>query len=507
MELFWNKQDKNTTEGLDILGIRNVDQSIEKSWVAGITTISIRARYLSLLAWVLKVYYDEKIDQHGQGEFDENEFKNILRNLEFVILASTNYEQKNTQGLLGKQNFSEKYQKFIESGSIDLKFDKGGTLYNTYNMPCRFFEILGQSQNRDILAKLTDRGLKFYNIINTKLNDHDIVNKIISNGIFTIDDLKSVYHIFSLSGVDRKHNKEELGLLQKSFLEPMNNNKSSKSKYKNFRGTIKWILKNSQSESMSASDLILNNYKNLALNKISNPTTVEIAWMKYELHRRVHFALELLMQAFTQTLQAIDGGNINGVLVEWQNYNKLSTQLSELLNTEYVDYRKSLKFIFDQISKEYFLQNNLKPNKINSQSPSNASIFSLVLLSVCYLQLDQDKNSNPNHNGKILREAFNIIGSKEESVYDIMNRLLDKCVISPHLQTTWRKMSEDQKCSLRFYNEGDVLKPTGIQTGSGYSGTRLNNVMVMLSDINFLEKNNSGKYYTTEKGLNIKNHL
>ena len=96
MELFWNKQEQNTTEGLDILGIRKVDQGIEKPWVAGITTVSIRARYLSLLAWILKVYYDKKIDQHGQGEFDKDEFQNVLRNLEFVILASTNYEQKKT---------------------------------------------------------------------------------------------------------------------------------------------------------------------------------------------------------------------------------------------------------------------------------------------------------------------------------------------------------------------------------------------------------------------------
>jgi len=84
----------------------------------------------------------------------------------------------------------------------------------------------------------------------------------------------------------------------------------------------------------------------------------------------------------------------------------------------------------------------------------------------------------------------------------VLRRLLVEVVIEAHLSTTLRKMSQGQKCSLRFFPEGALLRPTGIPASAGQSGDRLGNVLGMWADLGILERGVGG-YTLTERGRQL----
>ena len=90
--------------------------------------------------------------------------------------------------------------------------------------------------------------------------------------------------------------------------------------------------------------------------------------------------------------------------------------------------------------------------------------------------------------------------SYDHTLRDCLLELMLQTVIEPHLSTTLRKMGQGQKCSLRFYPEGDLLRPTGTSVRPGYSSTRLSNVLGMLADTGFCIRETGGRFALTEMG-------
>jgi hypothetical protein len=88
MDVAWGTAAVEDTYGLDVAGIRDLDQGIEAQLVNGITTISLRGRYLSILPWALGEYFSAD-GAAGAPTFDAPRFRRFIARLEFLVLGCT----------------------------------------------------------------------------------------------------------------------------------------------------------------------------------------------------------------------------------------------------------------------------------------------------------------------------------------------------------------------------------------------------------------------------------
>ena len=100
-----------------------------------------------------------------------------------------------------------------------------------------------------------------------------------------------------------------------------------------------------------------------------------------------------------------------------------------------------------------------------------------------------------------LEKAFGLIRSmREESLRAATYDLLVEVVLESHLSTTLRKIGQGLKCSLRFYPDGDVLRATGIPVYASHSGSRLGNLLGMMSDLGLTTTGSDRLHEVTELG-------
>jgi hypothetical protein len=219
MDTFWNSGERDKIQGFDILGLRQSDQRLEADWVAGITTISFRARYLTLLPWILAEFYEDELrNQGGKATFNNDRLNAVLARLKFVVLAATHMgtdwgESGQTFEVLGSDIYVEALQHFKSHNSIELPSDKGDDLYGTYVMPCRGFGLITDSTGASSggLVAIHPRGQGIRSIRSKLLGPNQLLDRILHGGILTLEDLKNAGQHFSVNGLT--HDADECSAL------------------------------------------------------------------------------------------------------------------------------------------------------------------------------------------------------------------------------------------------------------------------------------------------------
>ena len=154
---------KSANESTYKYAIRRIDQAIEKEWVAGITTISQRAKYLSMLVWGLAEAYQVMPDKDGQKQFDEKLLDLIFSRIEFIVLAASKWIAKKNKsdddfGLLGADVHKKEIELLFEKGAVQVPEGKVVGLIGTYYVTSSMFGLVFHDPNSALPISISSRG-------------------------------------------------------------------------------------------------------------------------------------------------------------------------------------------------------------------------------------------------------------------------------------------------------------------------------------------------------------
>src|SRR5262249_26982250 len=199
----------------------------------------------------------------------------------------------------------------------------------------------------------------------------------------------------------------------------------------------------------SAEELIRVNYREVVDSTTTDLSEVQLVWAEYELRRRVHFALELLLSALTSTLLDLSEGTVENVLAALLTSDPLPELLTAVLPFDIAPCHKTLAEVANRLAAETFLYEPLHVGAIRALSPYPRAWYALALLIACYLQTERLRSDRtlPDR-GHSAEMAFTALREHWfRPVPEGLKTLLVRTVIEPHLSTTLRKMGQGQKCS------------------------------------------------------------
>ena len=495
MVVFWNEGVAETNAGLDILGVRGADQSHEARLTGGITTISARARYLSLLPWFLDEWYRRALEG-GRARHDEDAQAAALRRLEKVVLLATVVgkdlgETGDIRGVLGSDLWAEDIAEVERGGSIDLTATKGGASLGTYVQPCIQLRLLLDSAPLGVPAA----GRELADARREALRGTPIVDSIFRGGTIDRATAVAVAPHFSINGLLAPESARERDALA-GFVTVASTASLG------LGATVRWALAAAAEQPVAPATLIAESFRlaTVAGSSIAGPA---LAYAQYDLLRRVHFALELCLQAISAELYEAGPRDVRSIARRFgRTPLQVLVDLAIATNAASLGDRTLGDFAAD-LNGQTLVERPIVNEARRSFPQSSQAAYALALLVAAVDAARVNAELTPREDGVARRAMAIVEGAQTRGAQDVLQDVL-AFVVERHLFTTFRKMAAGQPCSLRFVSDGRRLQRTDQGTRAGMSGHRLTNVMVILSDLGFLTRSADG-FSLTERGRALLN--
>ena len=149
------------------------------------------------------------------------------------------------------------------------------------------------------------------------------------------------------------------------------------------------------------------------------PEPVELAWMEYDLRRRVHFACELLLADVTSTLGDLTAGTVDAVVAHWMVVDGISPAVRKVLGSDKLDPRQTLGDVMGKMPAKVFLGSPLRVREGRDQATDgNGAFYALALLLSSYryterLRIAGRLKDRPHY----MERAFDLIDKNMSSRY------------------------------------------------------------------------------------------
>ena len=501
MLVTWGDDLLDTTQGLDVLGVRGIDQAVELSLVNGITTISQRARYFTILPWAIGEYL---VGRASEG-FDWGGFTAYLSRVEFLILAASRMDSElngaDASGALGANLHQERLAKLIDGVAVTFPDDSNGAMLGTYLAPCRTIGLLLDGDDT-IPYRLSPRGKQILELRNERLRNSSAVEAILSGRDISRKQVEAAIPEFSLGSLAAS--KDEAELLYDALVTPWDSaiefeQRRVAEAYEAINSTIEWANEMLISEPDTAAGLIIRNFNSCA--QQADRVSVAYRWAEYEYRRRCHFALELVLSALTTSLRQFDEATIPQIVSDWFNTLETTPLLNELWPNASATQKASARKAVGSVPQHIFRDSSIPASELRQLPTAGQAFAAVALLAATAGQTKSTRSGglfDLNSASPGERAITLIEDAGDESFSELMEKLVELTTLS-HLQTTLRKMGAGQKCSLRFFPDGPLLRPTGISMAPGHSNDRLTNVLRIFTDIGRFERAD-GKFAPTNGG-------